>query len=202
MKYSVKFYLNLKWFDSRLTWLDLHESKSVNTLDPSELSSIWLPRLIFKNTEKELETKMDNSTLVTVEKLTDYKLDPLAAHETAHFMGSGNPISMSRIYTMDFLCRFQLQKYPFDTQTCRIVLSPVEKDLDFLDLRPFNITYSGPQKMMTYTVMNYKIERQGKLVVVTFKFKRMVSRQILSTFLPSVCILIIAQVFQPYSFPF
>lgn len=140
--------------------------------------------------------------MIIVEKLTDYTSDLLAAHETAHFIGSGNPLSKSCIYIMDFLCRFQLQKYPFDTQTCRIILSPVEKDLDFLDLRSFNITCSGSQKMMNYTVMNYKIERQRKLVVVTFKFKRMVSRQVLSTFLPSVCILIIAQVIQPHSFPF
>ena len=202
MKYSVKFNLNLKWFDSRLTWKDLHEKKSVNILNPSEISSIWLPRLIFKNTEKELETRIDNSTLITVERLTDFMLDPFAAHETAHFRGSGNPLSLSRIYTMDFLCRFQLQKYPFDTQTCKIVLSSVEKDLDFLNLGPSNITYSGPQNMMTYTVMKYNIKRQGKLIVVTFKFKRIVSRHILSTFLPSVCILIIAQVLQPYKVNF
>ena len=57
LKYSIKFYLNLEGFDSRLTWMDLHDSKSVNILDASQISSIWLPRLVFKNTEKRLGNK-------------------------------------------------------------------------------------------------------------------------------------------------
>ena len=48
---------------------------------------------------------------------------------------------------------------------------------------------------MTYTVMDYDIgESEQGSVIITIRLKRMVSQHILSTYLPSLCILIIAQV--------
>ena len=32
------------------------------------------------------------------------------------FKGSENPIMMRQSYTKDFKCRYQLQRFPFDTQ--------------------------------------------------------------------------------------
>ena len=68
---------------------------------------------------------------------------------------------------------------------------------NFVRLIPDKLEYSGPIKMLTYTVVDYSMgESEHGSVVVTLKLKRMVSQRILSTYLPSLCILIIAQVRQ------
>ena len=195
MKFEVKFELFIDWFDKRLTWMHLLNNKSLNILIDDEISKIWTPTLVFKNTEQEEMTRFDNSSIILIEKATDFETDQSDLHETTYFPGSENPISYSRMYTTNFLCQFELQRYPFDTQTCEINIRPIKKELNFVKLIPSKLKYSGPKEMLTYSVIDYGIrESEHGSVVVTVKLKRMVSRHILSTYLPSLCILIIAQV--------
>ena len=63
---------------------------------------------------------------------------------------------------------------------------------------PNKVLYIGPVEMLTYFVVDYDIkegESPPGSLKVTIQLKRMVSRHLLSTYLPSLCILIIAQVF-------
>ena len=74
------------------------------------------------------------------------------------------------------------------------------KEAKFVKMIPIKLDYRGPVEMLTYSVVDYDIIEseappKGSLKV-TIKLKRMVSRHLLSTYLPSLCILIIAQVFQ------
>ena len=48
--------------------------------------------------------------------------------------------------------------------------------------------------MSTYTVKDYRIGIMEQSVEVTIELKQLVSQHLLSTYLPSLCILIIAQV--------
>ena len=185
----------MDWFDTRLTWMNLFENKSLNFLFDFEIFKIWTPTLVFTNTENEEKTRMDNDSMILIDKLSNFEVDESDLHETTYFPGSENPLAYSRIYSLDFLCSFELQRYPFDTQTCKIDIMPTNKDQNFVRLIPDKLEYSGPIKMLTYTVVDYSMgESEHGSVVVTLKLKRMVSRQILSTYLPSLCILIIAQV--------
>ena len=133
--------------------------------------------------------------MILIDKVSDFTTDQSDLYETTYFPGSENPILYSRTYALDFLCQFELQKYPFDTQTCRIIIGPRNKELNFVKLIPNKVSYKGPIKMMTYRVMDYDIgESEQGSVIITIRLKRMVSQHILSTYLPSLCILIIAQV--------
>ena len=68
---------------------------------------------------------------------------------------------------------------------------------------PNKLDYTGPVVMLTYYVVNYHMiesELPPKSLKVTIQLKRMVSQHLLSTYLPSLCILIIAQVVFIYIF--
>ena len=68
----------------------------------------------------------------------------------------------------------------------------------FIKLVPNLLNYAGPINLMQFTVLDWKIEsgpdEADYDVVVTIVLKRRIEQQLLSTFLPSLCILILAQV--------
>ena len=73
------------------------------------------------------------------------------------------------------------------------------KEAKFVKMIPNKLDYMGPVEMLTYYVVDYQMiesELPPKTLKVTIQLKRMVSQHLLSTYLPSLCILIIAQVFQ------
>ena len=127
MKFAVKFNLFMDWVDTRLTWMHLLNNRSLNLLSANEIGNIWIPTMVFRNTEQEVKISADNDSMILIDKVTDFKTDRSDLYETAYFSGSENPISYSRKYTLDFLCQFELQQYPFDTLTCEILIGPKEK---------------------------------------------------------------------------
>ena len=48
-KFSVDFYLNIRWYDLRLDMWDLDQDFSKNSLSKEELDSLWKPKLSFVN---------------------------------------------------------------------------------------------------------------------------------------------------------
>ena len=194
MKFTAKLNLSINWFDRRLTWMNLGENSGLNILQEDEISMIWIPDLVFTNTADDLKTVADNNSMILVEKLGDSTVERSDLEETAYHKGSESPLIFSRNYNQEFTCNFKLHKYPFDVQRCHIFLAPTAKDQFFTQLVPESLEYSGPVQMITYTVKKYTISRNDEFVVVTIELKRLVSRHLLSTYLPSLCILVIAQV--------
>ena len=48
-KFTVDFFLNLRWQDLRLDLLDLNQDFVMNTMSQQELDEIWQPKLVFPN---------------------------------------------------------------------------------------------------------------------------------------------------------
>ena len=117
MKIEVKFNLFMDWFDTRLTWMHLVEKTSLNYLFDGEISNIWVPTLVFRNTEQEVKTKTDNDSLILIDKVSDFTTDQSDLYETTYFPGSENPILYSRTYALEFLCQFELQRYPLSSSS-------------------------------------------------------------------------------------
>ena len=56
-------------------------------------------------------------------------------HNNRVYKGTENPISISRVYSADFECKFSMQFYPFDIQQCNMnFILEVIPDLNFLDI--------------------------------------------------------------------
>ena len=58
---------------------------------------------------------------MTVKRNGDFKLTPNEElHNNRVYKGSENPLSISRVYSADFECKFSMQFYPFDIQQCHM----------------------------------------------------------------------------------
>ena len=60
LKFTADFYLNLRWYDTRIYFRDLNNVTSLNALSMHDKEMIWTPRLAFTNALGPLQTKMDS----------------------------------------------------------------------------------------------------------------------------------------------
>ena len=54
--FHVQFFLHFSWYDPRLTFFNLKTDTGLNALSPSEKQMIWVPSLVFANTENRLRS--------------------------------------------------------------------------------------------------------------------------------------------------
>ena len=107
------------------------------------------PKIVFYKTENGKTTKPDNRSMITIDRISPYELNESDLRETAYFPGSENPITYSRIYSLDFKYSFELHRYPFDTQICEIVMVVTFKEAIFVKIMANKVLYKGPVKMLT-----------------------------------------------------
>ena len=62
LKFTADFYLQLRWFDSRIDYQDLNSVTSLNSLSKLGRDSIWTPRLAFTNALGPVQTLVDELT--------------------------------------------------------------------------------------------------------------------------------------------
>ena len=199
MSFSAKFNLLVEWFDARLTWNNLNDDKFLNIPDEDVINQLWVPVIIFDNTDDKYETPLDKKARIVVDKKGKYTLSPVTEmEEVAYYAGSENSIQYSRDFYQKFKCQFELRNYPFDKQICSFILKKPSKEEKFLLYIPRNVDYTGPLGMAEFVITKYDIigqtEDNNADVEVRIFMKRRISKHILSTYLPSLCILIIAQV--------
>lgn len=61
--YTLKFRLVLEWYDYRMKYFNLKETRSQNALALEDVDRMWIPFLVFDNTEKNEATKVVSSFL-------------------------------------------------------------------------------------------------------------------------------------------
>ena len=95
--------------DCRLTFFNLKEDTGLNALSPTEKQDIWVPELVFPNTENRLGTLVDDDSSVTVEKKGNYTRSDISDVENRQFYtGEENKITLTRFYNIRFLCYYRL----------------------------------------------------------------------------------------------
>ena len=164
---NIQFELVLKWFDTRLQFYNLKDNATMNFLLYEEKQNIWVPKIIFQNTKSQLTTMNDEKSRLKVlkQQAGAYNTDGLVSEDIDIYEGSKNPLVMSRVYDIEFMCNFQMQWYPFDSQTCYMEFMLEEEMNSFVDLYPGAEKYLGPKELTQYFVKNSSIEpyqRMGK----------------------------------------
>ena len=130
MLYRTKYTVNLEWLDPRITFYNLHDDQNLNSLVEEEKEKIWTPRFIFQNTDKSTRTTTDDESIISVRREGQFIQNTLESIDnTYEFQGADNPLMMYRIYETKWICDYQMNWYPFDTQKCQMNFS-VTKDLD------------------------------------------------------------------------
>ena len=96
--------------------------------------------------------------------------------------------------------------YPFDLQTCSMVLSMKGKGEDFASLYPDQLRYLGKDEVNQYVVYSYKMQHlpeDSSKVEIVIKLGRNLLTIILTTFVPTVLLNIISYstiFFKPFFF--
>ena len=99
------------------------------------MKSLWLPFLIYTNTDQKETTRLGEkwewSTEVHILRQGNYSANRLTELDEAHvFQGGENSLKMDQIYSKSFQCIFQLTKYPFDTQVRVLILQNLNPTLN------------------------------------------------------------------------
>ena len=120
---EFQFEILLEWKDNRVTYHNLKPDVSLNALNDTEMRRLWLPLVIYENTDDKESTRLGTEweweTHVLVERVGEATMSHYLEgwlDETLIFKGTENVLQMSQTYTHEFQCVYQLSDYPFDTQ--------------------------------------------------------------------------------------
>ena len=115
--FVLKFRLLMEWYDYRLKYHNLKKQRSANLLTREEIDNLWIPFVVFGNTENNEATTGGHNTEVTITREGNFKESPESTMEEINiFTGVDNRITFQQAYSKSFKCEYQLQLYPFDTQ--------------------------------------------------------------------------------------
>ena len=119
--YVLKFRLTLEWYDFRIRYYNLKKERSSNALSLEEHKQLWIPYLVFENTENNEATEGTKDTELTLVREGNFiRSDKTIPEEINIFEGGSNRIMFEQIYTKEFKCVYELHLYPFDTQVAEV----------------------------------------------------------------------------------
>ena len=121
---EIQFEITLEWKENRATYLNLKENNSLNALNQKDIEKLWLPEVIYENTDQKESTRlgfiMEWKTEVEVRKEGKHIKSGLDTVDEAYiYKGTENTLIMTQTYTHTFQCLYDFQAYPFDTQVFR-----------------------------------------------------------------------------------
>lgn len=67
---------------------------------------------------------------------------------------TSSTIIVYKYFTVDFLCTFDMRKYPFDLQKCRAEIEPKGNAGYFIELVQNDLIYQGEKELMQYEINN------------------------------------------------
>ena len=190
---GFRFLLSMEWKDGRVDFYNLRNDNKRNLLSQSEMNSVWVPSLVFYNTLNEEQTLVDFYSNIFVDKKGDFMFaDFMVIDETKKFKGTENNFKYERFYMKTFICEFNMEMYPFDTQNCVIDLRVKPKDGSFIDLVVGDIQLKRNKDLMQYMIIKYEMKAlQSSNIMLSLTLGRKVLSQMLTIYLPSALIIVV-----------
>ena len=206
---QLKFRLRMTWVDARLDFFNIKMDETMNVVSLDELNRIWLPIIIFDNTEEGQITINDGKSFATINRTGQGTgSDSSISEDIDIYKGSENSISLSRLYNIDFFCDFDMRWYPFDAQTCFMIMKLGGGTEKLVSLAPGLLEYLGPEELTQYYVQKYSISETtlrnaNKGLRTSITFGRRLLGTILTVYLPTVLLNVIGHAtnfFKPFFF--
>ena len=204
--FRLKFHFESSWTDSRLGFSNLQEH-DINVLEPENWISMWVPTFLFHNTKNSISTSdmvnEEDSSINLVLTNTNAILDDKSSLvRNFNYKGSDVIINKFNVYTVDFMCSLDLTNYPFDIQTCPMIIKISTSKPSLVDFNVTSILYAS-------TYSNYKIhqgnitsDRTGvqneTIIMVPLILVRDIKSIILNTYLPTFILTLINQLTNYY----
>ena len=91
---QLKFNLRMTWVDARLDFYNIKLKETMNVISIDELNKIWLPKIIFHNTERGQRTINDDESFATINRTGQGTgSDSSISEDIDIYKGSENSIS-------------------------------------------------------------------------------------------------------------
>ena len=193
---ELKFKVNMQWKDARVSYYNIKTDEMMNSLSLDEQLSLWTPTVVFWNTKNQLRTVNDEYTFASIRREANGSIIGKEINQDIEvFGGSENTITISRVYSIQFYCDYQMSWYPFDQQTCHVEML-LDGVLDnYADLLPGGIKFSGPKELTQYFVKNFEIKKDKlktkDAVVVSITLGRRLLGTFLTIFFPTILLNVI-----------
>ena len=195
---KVAFVLERTWYDNRLTFWHLKTNPALNVLWERTHEPLWYPKLRFENADK---SRSNAAYYHTWRVLRDSQITPILEYPGTEkvankFRGSDHML----MYKVEFLyhmrCVFDLEGFPFDKQTCRLNMKLPEDYTDFVKVWARRIEYDmndNKHELTEYSAEKilFCSQANGARLVVEIVFGRPLLGNILTTFLPTLLLLVV-----------
>ena len=119
----LQFQISLNWTENRVEYQNLKEKTALNSLPEYDIKSIWLPYVVYENTDQKEATRLGvewewpTFVAVTKNKSAGFSRSDIdKVDEAIIFEGHEHTLTMNQTYTWEFQCQYELQRYPFDSQ--------------------------------------------------------------------------------------
>ena len=147
---KVVFEMGWTWFDARLKMVHLQRDQALNVLWKRNLKKIWFPEIRFENIDPSKENKGRHLlyTILRDPNIIPNVLNPGTTNATNEFNGSDHKIVRTEEYTYYWRCVYNLKWYPFDLQTCTMLMN-LPKHYSWVKLNPESIKYTGNKNELT-----------------------------------------------------
>ena len=182
--------------DARVSYYNIKPDEDMNSLTVKEQLAIWTPTIVFWNTKEQLRTVNDKTTFASIKREGNGSIIEKEINEDIEvYSGSENGITISRVYSIQFYCDYQMAWYPFDQQICHVEMV-MDGVLDnYADLLPGNLDFLGPKELTQYFVKNYVINKNKiqtkEAVVISVTLGRRLLGTFLTIFFPTILLNVI-----------
>ena len=211
-KIGLQFGINLEWRETRAELYNLKKKTSLNILNDYEIGQLWLPFVIYDNTDMKEAVQLkegDVKTTITVFREGNFSRSGFeVAEEIEIFLGAENRLMMSQTYTKNFQCEYKLHRYPFDIQKCTIDMNVQLLDLENIHLIPGQIIMNEKTELTMFVVSKWSLIYQNESnqetgIMMLIVFKRRITNELLTSYLPSILLILLSYAttfFRPFYF--
>ncbi|XP_045122230.1 uncharacterized protein LOC123510853 [Portunus trituberculatus] len=188
LAFNVEIEVTLAWRDTNLRLNNVRSEEGKNRLSRKQVKEVWTPEVEFLNIYDGQQKDLKLSVVVRENKPADPPLFNDVRMDTVH-----SPLSVQMVkrqqYSASFSCNFLLFIYPFDTQTCTILLSLSSADNEVVEFQNASVVYRGMRNLPKFTILNEKatlLNNTGYSVIqVQFQLQRRYSLLVLTIFVPT-----------------
>ncbi|XP_068215954.1 uncharacterized protein [Palaemon carinicauda] len=195
-QFTCELEIQLRWIDSRLKYHHLNYAETLNTVDDKDMP--WIPMLEFLGDGDTTSLVVEQRKSLRVRRLADPLPDnDENIYEDELFEGKENALIWLRKLTVTTSCQFNLEAFPFDTQSCSmsVLLSGITNEYVILVPDEKGVSFVGQRKLLEYRLVSERMEKQDEGnnsgQAIRLVFQNMSNFYVTSTYIPTFVIVII-----------
>ena len=154
-KIKILYSLRVSWSDFRITYYNVEPKK---TLPTTALQDLWSPFEALHHINAVFGTLHEELNFQTLELRTNvssYTLDEESAFEDYRYEGKNGILFQTRRLKALYDCHYDLFRFPFDQQICKIELELRFNDEYVLNVDPSNlaVNYDGKTRLNEFEII-------------------------------------------------